>query len=131
MYISRHVNCHNVCIWGSENFRALMEHLCNSPKANIMVFSVSRLCYFGLFSFADKSVDRCPTLTSWKAMPFYKLEIKICFLTIWGAPHYINVVWVSKWAISSNLNRTRWVEGLAIIMLTWPCHSLFLFLVLF
>ena len=51
------VNHHNILIWGTENPRAMMEHISDSPKVNVFC-AVSSCKVYGPFFFAE------PTVTS-------------------------------------------------------------------
>ena len=49
------VNHHNVRIWGTENPHAMMEHIHDLPKMNVL-FAVSSCKVYGPFSFVEPTV---------------------------------------------------------------------------
>jgi hypothetical protein len=58
------VNCHNVLIWGTKNPHAMMEHLRDSPKVDV-VCAVSSCKVYGPFLFLFLRSPLLPVSTTW------------------------------------------------------------------
>ena len=74
------VNCHNICIWGTENPHATMEHIRDSPKVNVFC-AISSCEVYRPFFFAEPTVtgiNYLDTLQLW-LMPQLQKIVRTSF----------------------------------------------------
>jgi hypothetical protein len=54
-HINGKVNCHDVCVWGTENPHVTLEHERYSPEVNVFC-AISKEKFYGPFFFVENTV---------------------------------------------------------------------------